>query len=274
MSNQYKKFMNFLVSVCIPTYNGASYLWEALDSVKVQTYPHIEVIISDDASKDETLAIAERFKTEVEFPVKIVSHKPTGIGANWNNAIKHATGEYIKFLFQDDVFAPGCIEEMVDLFSQHSELELVGCKRDFIIEGERLPRIDEWIGKYGNLQAQFEKGEAITFLDSSLFGREDFMRTPNNKIGEPPTVMFRKSIVNEVGLFDQSLKQSLDYVFYYKILKNHSAAIINKPLAKFRIHDQQATNVNSQRKISDSRTYEEILHEEFFPLLHQSHKKR
>ena len=64
--------MNLLVSICIPTYNGAQYLQEALNSVKEQTYGPIEVIVSDDASKDNTLAIVEQFKQSVSFPIYIL----------------------------------------------------------------------------------------------------------------------------------------------------------------------------------------------------------
>lgn len=265
---------NSLVSICIPTYNGAAYLNEALESVKNQTYSPIEVIISDDASEDNTLQIVKRFKNEVGFPVTIISHKPNGIGANWNNTIKNANGQYIKFLFQDDVLLPTCIAEMVTVFERYSKVELVGCKREFIIEGEQTMEIKDWITRFKNLQIQFDKDEEITLIDKKIFSREDFVASPMNKIGEPPTVLFRKDIINEVGFFDEKLKQILDYVFYYRILKNHSIAIINKPLVKFRIHKEQATNVNRNKTIADYKIYKKILYKEFLSLLHPAHKKK
>lgn len=263
-----------LVSICIPTYNGASFLREALESVKNQIYSSIEVIVSDDDSQDNTLALVQNFKKEVDFPVTIVSHKPNGIGANWNNSIKHANGEYIKFIFQDDVLLPNCISEMVAVFAQYPKLGLVGCKREFIIEAETTADIKDWINKFKNLQVQFEKTEDITFIDNTLFSRKDFTESPMNKIGEPPTVMFKKEIINEVGLFDEKLEQILDYVFYYRILKKYPIAIINKSLVKFRIHKKQATNVNRNKPIADYEIYKRILYREFLPLLHQSHKKK
>ncbi|MCG2794067.1 MAG: glycosyltransferase [Weeksellaceae bacterium] len=65
-----------LISVCIPTYNGAKYLQVVLDSVKAQTYKNIEVIISDDDSQDQTLDIYREFQSEVDFPVYIYYHDP------------------------------------------------------------------------------------------------------------------------------------------------------------------------------------------------------
>ena len=265
---------NPLVSICIPTYNGASFLWEALESVKKQTYSPIEVVVSDDASIDNTLELVTDFKKHANFPVQFVTHKPNGIGANWNNTIKHANGQFIKFLFQDDVLAHTCVEEMVAVFAQYPKLGLVGCKREFIIEAETTSEIADWINKFKNLQVQFEKTEDITFIDNTLFSRKDFTESPMNKIGEPPTVMFKKEIINEVGLFDEKLEQILDYVFYYRILKQYPIAIINKPLVRFRIHKAQATNVNRNKPIADYEIYKKILYREFLPLLHPIHKKK
>lgn len=266
---------NPFVSICIPTFNGANFLQEALDSVKDQTYRPIEVIISDDDSKDKTIEIANKFKNEVDFPVIMTNHLPNGIGANWNNSIKHANGEYIKFLFQDDILLPTCVAEMVKIFQENKNLELVACKRDFIIENKNTSEVKEWVGKYENLQIQFEeKNEPITFIDKTLFSEEYFENPPKNKIGEPSAVMFKKSIIDSVGYFDENLKQNLDYVFYYRILKNYPVAIINKPLVKFRIHKDQATNVNRNKPIADYEIYKKILYKEFLLLLHPSHKKK
>ena len=261
---------NGLVSICIPTYNGATFLQEALDSIKRQTYKNIEVIISDDASSDESLIIIEKFKKGVSFSITIYHHEPSGIGANWNHCIKKANGSFIKYLFQDDVLHPDCIEKIVQVFKQNPQLGLVACKRDFIIEGKPYDTINDWINKYGNLQEQFEKNEPITYLDTSLFKRKDFLSSPMNKIGEPPTVMFKKSILKKVGYFDESLKQILDYVFYYRVLKHYPIAIINEPLVSFRIHEAQATNVNRNQPILDYQLYDRILYKEFYNLLHPS----
>jgi glycosyltransferase involved in cell wall biosynthesis len=263
-----------LVSICIPTYNGSSYLDEAFASIKAQTYTNLEVVISDDNSKDDTIALCKSFKEQIAFPVKIVAHTPNGIGANWNNTIKLAKGVFIKFLFQDDVLEPNCIKAMVQIMQRRPDLGLVACKRGFIVEGETTPSINKWIETYGNLQRQFEKDEAITIIDEKLFKQDEFIFDPRNKIGEPPTVLFKKAIIKEVGFFDEDLKQILDYVFYYRILKKYPIAIINKPLVKFRIHPAQATNINRAAKISDYDDYDRILYKEFLPLLHKTQQQR
>ena len=79
-----------LVSICIPTFNGEAYLEECLHSAINQTYKNIEIIVSDDASKDRTLQIINEITSKTDIPIFIFKHQPNGIGANWNNCIKNA----------------------------------------------------------------------------------------------------------------------------------------------------------------------------------------
>ncbi len=266
--------MENLVSICIPTFNGAKYIAEAMDSAIEQTYSNIEIIISDDKSNDNTLAIVESYREKTDIPIYIYHHQPNGIGANWNNSVKKANGEYIKFLFQDDILYSSCIEKMILVFCQNPKLGLVACKRDFIIEEKKSESINNWINKYGNLQSDFEKNEPITFLDNTFFKNKNFLRPPLNKIGEPPVVMFKKSMLAKVTYFDEKLVQILDYIFYYKILKHYPIAIINKPLVAFRIHKDQATSVNKNKSIPDYKMYDVILYKDFFKLLNDSEQDR
>lgn len=268
---------NKMVSICIPTYNGEKYLQEALDSVKKQTYQHIEVIISDDNSSDNTLRICEKFKKEVNFPVYIYHHVPSGIGANWNNCVEKSNGEYIKFLFQDDILENNCIEEMLKVFQKNEAIKLVASKRKFINNNTSIApiEINSWIRMFSNLQSQFEKdnGEDYYVIDKNLFKRDDFFEYPLNKIGEPSVVMFKKDIINKIGLFNNDLKQILDYEYWYRILSKYQIAIINKSLVSFRIHDSQETNVNRNRRINDYDYYEKFQINKLFFLISSKRKK-
>lgn len=264
-----------LVSICVPTFNGEKYLEEALASIKHQTYRNFEVIISDDNSSDRTMEILNAFKEETDFPVFVYSHKPSGIGANWNNCIKKAKGKYIKFLFQDDILSATCLKEMVEILENQPEIGLVGCKRNFIIHSSCETNVQQWMEVYGDLQKYLDTGDKkILYLDHKLIGRKDFLKSPYNKIGEPSSVIFRKSVVKKSGFFDTDLEQILDYVFYYRLLKFYSIAIINKPLVSFRIHQDQTTNHNRIKKINDYKRYDEILFEEFFDYLNAIERQR
>jgi glycosyltransferase involved in cell wall biosynthesis len=265
--------MNPLVSICIPVYNGERYLQEALDSISTQSYTVLEVIVSDDESIDSSLELIERFRESVIFPVFIHHHKPKGIGANWNNTIKNAKGKYIKFLFQDDVLLPDCIEKMVCKMEAEPTLGMVACQREFIIEGNLNNAIKIWIKNYNNLQVEYSGSsyakEQFFLLDKSIFSLKTFYSSIiKNKIGEPPTVMFKKSLVEEVGYFKEDLKQILDYEFYYRVLKKYPIMVLKEKLVKFRIHDTQATNVNRNTQINDYEKYNQLLYKDYLRLLH------
>lgn len=244
--------MNELVSICIPTYNGAKYLQEALDSVKAQSYPNIEVVISDDASSDNTLKICEKFKREVNFPVKIINHIPSGIGANWNNTITHSKGKYLKFLFQDDILAPRCIETMLT-YLQSKNLEFVAAKR--IIINNRSEKVESglWFERYGDLQqmAGFSVNRFRVLSKYTIKNLNLGFIYSSNMIGEPCVTLFTRKLYQRIGPFNTSLQQSLDYEYWIRVLGRYKIGIIEEKLVKFRIHEEQASHLNSLGKINE-----------------------
>jgi len=241
-----------LISVCIPTFNGEKYLKEALESVKNQTYKNIEVIISDDESKDNTLEIVNEFKETVNFPVHIYSHIPNGIGANWNNSIEKSNGEYIKFLFQDDILKPNCIEVMYN-YLINNELEVVISKRDIIDSNSKKVYSGRWFESFNDLQkiADLDFKDFIIF-DIPTINNISFSRfLVDNIFGEPCVSLFSKKLYKEIGPYDTNLKQCLDYIYYLRILKKYNIGIIEEKLVSFRIHLEQASNVNMSNKVNE-----------------------
>ncbi|SDH06810.1 glycosyltransferase family 2 protein [Psychroflexus sediminis] len=261
------------VSIIIPTYNGAEYLQEALESIKGQTFRDFEVVVSDDDSKDDTLRIVERFKEKCNFPVRIFHHKPDGIGANWNHAMRQARGKYIKFLFQDDILLPACLEEMYTVLENNPKIGLVTSKREFIISKHNDDKTKQWLATYGDLQKHISDAPGDLILTKKLFKRKDFIKTPKNKVGEPSAVMFRKSIIDKLGYFDESLKQILDYEYWNRILKTYDIYILDKSLVKFRLHNAQATAQNANLKINDYQLYPQLLYKDYFWLLNYKYQK-
>lgn len=138
--------MQPLVSIPIVTYNSAEFIIETLESVKAQTYPNIEVIISDDCSTDNTVEICrewieknkERFvRTEI-----IVPKHNTGISANCNRGEAACAGEWIKGIAGDDLLMPNCIQDCLDYVSEHPETEaLFGRAEAF---GASKEECDKW----------------------------------------------------------------------------------------------------------------------------------
>jgi glycosyltransferase involved in cell wall biosynthesis len=123
-----------LVSVCIPTYNGQAYLRECLESVLAQTFPDFEILVVDDHSRDDTLAILGEYAKR-DPRIRIARNpKNLGLVGNWNRCVELAKGEWIKFVFQDDLIAPTCVEKLVS--AGEKGFSMVVCRRDILFDAE------------------------------------------------------------------------------------------------------------------------------------------
>ncbi|OOG68168.1 glycosyltransferase family 2 protein [Algoriphagus sp. A40] len=244
--------MNFpLVSICIPTHNGAEFLSEALTSCRNQDYLNLELVISDDASNDFTIPIINELTVDFHFPVKLVHHQPAGIGANWNNCVKHSSGKYIKFLFQDDLLEPTCVSELVSLIESQPNVALAACKRKILFDKINLEN-ESWVSKYADLQGSLERNIVGEYkLTKKDFNYAFFYIGTRNKIGEPSTVLLNKEYLNSVGEFRTDLKQDLDFEYWWRLMDKYTILITSKTLASFRLHPNQSTNKNKRNSIHD-----------------------
>src|ERR1043165_3977670 len=87
------------VTVCIPLYNGAAHLAECLESVRSQTYDNIEVLVIDDYSRDCSFDVARRYEQRDSRFRVLQNPRNLGLVRNWEQCIRLARGEYIKFAF-------------------------------------------------------------------------------------------------------------------------------------------------------------------------------
>ncbi len=267
--------MNPLVSICIPTYNGEKYIAEAMASALSQTYKNVEIIVSDDASKDNTLKIIESFNEKTNIPIHIFHHQPSGIGANWNHCVKQANGKYIKFLFQDDILLPTCIEKMVKLAVTNTNVGLVYCKREIIFDRPKN-EYTGWIEYYENLHQNWG---SLSISEGVKKGTEylkdkNLLDFPKNKIGEPTAVFLNKKVFNKVGYFSLKLEQALDIEYWYRLMPYFNVGFLDEELIKFRLHNQQASQINKNRKIKDKKLLPKIFLKTIFKYLHKEQKKK
>lgn len=107
-----------LVSACVITYNSSRTVVETLDSIYAQTYPHLELIISDDCSADDTMEVCRKWldahKERFENTSLIRMEKNGGVAANLNFAIRAAKGQWLKYIAGDDLLLPDCIADNME----------------------------------------------------------------------------------------------------------------------------------------------------------------
>jgi len=264
-----------LVSICIPTYNGEAYLSDCLDSALSQTYTHIELIISDDASTDNTLAIVNAVKAKTDIPIHIFNHSPNGIGANWNNCIKHANGAYIKFLFQDDVLVPNCIEKLMDVMLSEDNVAMVYAKRQFIYneETEHILEFKKVYGELHNYWFNLKISEGV--LDGEAYLKDkNFLNAPKNKIGEPTSVLLDKRSFEKLGYFNEDLKQALDSEFWSRLMPFYKIGFVDAYLSSFRLHPAQTSAVNKSEKINETEVLYKMYYNTLLPYLHKECRQK
>ena len=259
-----------LVSICIPTYNGAEYIAEAIQSAIAQTYPYIEIIIADDGSKDETVEISKSFQSKFQSKFqsqlqsqlqnqaagefRVIPHPNYGLARNWNFCISEAKGKYVKFLFQDDLLEPNCVAEMVELAEKDEEIGLVFSPRAILLS-EKAKTNRACLAasrKIANLHQGWTSLEPIQ-SGLSLLADPNLARDPLNKIGEPSTVLIRKAVWQRLGLFDESLCQFVDLDMWLRIMGHYKIGFVNRSLSKLRIHLGQHTweNFHSEANSKD-----------------------
>lgn len=254
-----------LVSICLPTYNGERYLEESLNSILLQTYKNFEVIISDDSSKDNTVQICNKFKEQAPFPVYIYSHKPQGIGANWNHCIEKANGTWIKLLFQDDIMEPDCIEKMLSSALKY-HLDCIICKRKIIDSYSNKITSGDWYDNYYDLQKPAGIPTNLFFILSKkninkfIYARYSI----DNIIGEPCTSLFSIKLFRKTGPYNNKLAQLLDYEYWIRVLKHFEIGIMPEKLISFRVHEMQTSNINSKKGISENNLLKNILFKNLF----------
>jgi glycosyltransferase involved in cell wall biosynthesis len=272
-------FVNMtLVSICIPTFNGEQYVRTALNCIIEQTYSNLEIVFSDDGSSDGTLEILENFARDSLFSVKVLKHQHTSLAGNWNHCVANASGEYIKFLFQDDLMRPDCISKLVRQALADPEIGLVFSSRDLIVESAET--LGDAASKIVMSCASLHRGWSdLQPVQEGLKLLADPALVDGvwNKVGEPSTVLIKKQCLIDVGGFDPSLCQLIDLDMWYRLMAVSKVGFVDEVLSSFRIHGQQVSveNTNSGRAGDDSRFFaRKVVHSPLFDNLHPVAQKK
>jgi glycosyltransferase involved in cell wall biosynthesis len=209
-----------LVSVLVPSYNGAAFLREALDSILAQSYAPIELILLDDASTDDTPAIAAAYGERIRY---VRQPANLGIYDNVNVGIEHAHGSLIATYHADDIYLPTIVEAQVAYLQAHPAVGAVFCSDIFVDAQGR---------EYGRLALPDElRGERP--LDYPLVLNTLLRR--KNRFLVCPTAMVRASVHAEVGSYRQArYRNTADLDMWLRIARRHPIAVLESHLMKYR----------------------------------------
>lgn len=242
-----------LVSVVIPTYNGASYIREALESVFSQTLVPGEIVVVDDASTDGTAGIVQEIARHAPIPLRLIteSRNHGGPAGPLNVGIAAAAGELIAVLDQDDVFLPEKLEQQSRVLENHPAVTAVSgmCAPFPGVDHEYVPApLRDEIArralpvppsggdgdappdrlKAGQPAAQFLAGPDALHI---LMGHGNFL------MGFPG-FMFRKAAWLAKGRLDEGLQIAADLDFFCWLCTRGDVAFL--PIEQYRRREHAA----------------------------------
>lgn len=231
------------ISLLTAAYNSAQTIRDTLKSIEVQTYPHIEHIIVDGASKDDTLTVV---KAEGRRVARVISEPDKGIYDAYNKGIGLASGEIIGFLNSDDFYAhPQVIERVMQLFAADPALEAVHADLVYVDQDDPAKVVRWW------------RSRAMS--ESVL--RRGF-------IPAHPTVFLRRSVYEKAGLFDLQYRLAADYEFLLRIFYGHQVKALYVPEVWVRMRAGGATggNFSSIRRQNDEIRSAQLTHRISYPV--------
>lgn len=220
------------VSVIICTYNGAAYVAATLDSVLSQTYDNIEIVVLDDGSEDQTVTIVKEYCLQ-DSRIKLYTQTNKGLPAARNNAVGKAVGEWVAIIDQDDLCYPARVERQLAVAKKFPSAKLIFSDTDHIDEDGRV------IGS--NLSA---------FVLPKLIIRQGLAGELLLRLGcyiDSESCFFKRSLVVDIGGFDESLKYACDYDFFIRAGFATDFAYSTERLSAWRIHPKQQSSINIDR---------------------------
>ena len=221
------------LSVCIPSYNQARFIGAAVDSVLAQAYGDFELLVIDDCSTDGTREIVAGYASDSRVRY-IASPVNRGMVENWNACLDEARGEYVKFLFGDDLFvSPDALGRMVAALDAEPHVSLVTTARVLV----------DAAGCRTGISEPFRRDRTI----SGTVVITRCLAAQRNLVGEPSAVMFRKSQAGRG--FNVRYRQYVDLEMWFHLLEQGNLHYLHEPLVAFRRHGQQQTKVNVRNLI-------------------------
>jgi glycosyltransferase involved in cell wall biosynthesis len=207
------------VSVVVPTYDRAAYIAEAVRSIQEQTYPHVEIIVADDGSTDDTAQIVAQFGSAVIYLP--LNHR--GLPAATRNAgLRVAKGEYVAFLDSDDLFLRGKLAQQISVFHAHPSVGLVYSNGYYFREDPTRPTghlLDGLSTPSGDILPELLRG---------------------NLIVSPAMVLVTRRSLDAAGMFDERPEffGVEDYDLWLRIAARFPAVYVPGQVAAIRRHSQ------------------------------------
>ena len=234
---------NPFFSICIPCYNHAAFIGKTLESVLAQDFKDFEIIVSNNASTDNSKEIVRSFK---DSRIRLIENRwNIGFAPNLQQVTRHAQGAFFNLLSSDDLMNPGALSTYANLIQQHSE------RKDDLVLMSQVWDIDEYgkiIGYRCKSKTAFEPVRVKVPSQEEIQAQplsetyEGFMLFTHamkrfNTVGAFCSMVYSKELWNRVEGYNSTQLISPDMHFIHKVLKLDPLVVyVNRPLYSYRTH--------------------------------------
>jgi glycosyltransferase involved in cell wall biosynthesis len=225
-----------LVSIVAICYNQASYAVETLDSIIAQTYPHIQLIIIDDCSTDNSVEVIQNWIDENNVDCEFVIHSENlGVTKTCNDGLRMVKGKYYQLIACDDILNPNKIEKQVQLLEENNHVAMV--YSDVFLIDQDSNVTDDSLLKMTSYFPNLPTGDIFSEL-----AKDNFIPAPS--------VLIKSLVPDNIGFYDESLLYE-DYDMFLRISRSYDILYIKENLAKYRTIPNQLSQVTKQNGIKE-----------------------
>ncbi len=208
------------LSIVTPSYQQGQFIERTIQSVLNQNYPHLEYLVFDGGSQDETVDVLKKYATNVQW----VSEKDKGQADAVNKGILASSGDILGWLNSDDVYYPDAFAKVMDFFENNPHVDIVYGLADHI------GLDDKPFEEYPTEAFNFERLKDVCFICQ-------------------PTVFFRKRLFEQHGLLREDLNYCMDYELWLRLAKQGvQFGFINEKLAGSRFY-QDTKTMGARKKV-------------------------
>lgn len=227
-----------LVSIIVPVYNAENYLKECLDSILIQTYDNLEIVLLDDGSTDSSGKICDEYESK-DRRIKVLHTDNHGIATARNTGISIATGEYICFVDSDDIVAPTYVQALYETAAKN-DASLVACSYINFDDGGDVPEVDS------------ETPHRELVVTEKEMEDDDFAAKYTVKIVIPINKIYKKTLFEKVK-YPQGKIHEDAYVYHRLLHEAGRMILISDPLYFYRIRKDSITHSSFKiKELEDS----------------------
>lgn len=236
------------VSVIVPFLNPGDFLREAIESVLAQTFQEWELILVDDGSTDQSTAIAKSYASssgQITY-LEHHGHVNKGMPASRNLGINNSCGRYVAQLDSDDLWQKNFLEEFVSILDHYPSVAMT------------FGPMKVWFSWSRAQGVSSDRIQSFSFRPDKIISPPSFVPLLLTGRNDPQGSVIRRSVLEEVGLYEESLEMCEDWALFVKIALKHDIFPLSKCHYWYRQHQAQFC---SQRHHSGR------FHREFLPFI-------